>query len=253
MTTPSRAMVLAAGLGLRMRPLTEKLPKPLIPVAGKAMLDRVLDHLAASGVGECVVNTHHAGEMIAEHLADRKSPEVRLAPEPELLETGGSVNRALDELGPGPFFVVNGDVVWRDGEAPALQRLARAWDDDRMDTLLLLQGTVGAIGYDGAGDYFIEPEGERLGLLRRRREGAGAPFVFTGIQLLHPRLFDPAPGGRFSLNLLYDAALARGRLFGLVHDGEWFHIGTPEGLELAESHLGAAGPEVAKKAADDTP
>lgn len=242
MTTPSRAMVLAAGLGLRMRPLTEKLPKPLIPVAGKAMLDRVLDHLAASGVGECVVNTHHAGEMIAEHLADRKSPEVRLAPEPELLETGGSVNRALDELGPGPFFVVNGDVVWRDGEAPALQRLARAWDDDRMDTLLLLQGTVGAIGYDGAGDYFIEPEGERLGLLRRRREGAGAPFVFTGIQLLHPRLFSPAPDGRFSLNLLYDAAQTKGRLFGLLHDGEWFHIGTPEGLALAESHLGA-GPD----------
>ncbi len=245
MTTPQRAMVLAAGLGLRMRPLTERLPKPLIPVAGKAMLDRVLDHLAQSGVRECVVNTHHEGEMIAAHLADRESPEVRLAPEPELLETGGSVKRALDELGPGPFFVVNGDVVWRDGEAPAPKRLARAWDDEEMDALLLLQGTAGAIGYDGAGDFFIEPEGEHLGTLHRRQQGAGAPFVFTGIQLLHPRLFDPAPGGRFSLNLLYDAALARGRLFGLVHDGEWYHIGTPEGLELAESHLGA-GPEEAK-------
>ena len=250
MTTTQRAMVLAAGLGLRMRPLTDKLPKPLIPVAGVTMLDRVLDHLAASGVGECVVNTHHQGEMIAEHLADRESPEVRLAPEPGLLETGGSVFRALDELGPGPFFVVNGDVVWRDGEAPAPKRLAGAWDDDRMDALLLLQGTADAIGYDGAGDFFIEPEGERLGPLRRRREGAGAPFVFTGIQLLHPRLFDPAPDGRFSLNLLYDVAQSKGRLFGLVHDGEWYHIGTPEGLELAESHLGA-GPEEAKKAADD--
>ncbi len=252
MTPPQRAMVLAAGLGLRMRPLTESLPKPLIPVAGVAMLDRVLDHLAASGVGECVVNTHHAGEMIAEHLADRESPEVRLAPEPELLETGGSVKRALDELGPGPFFVVNGDVVWRDGEAPAPKRLAGAWDDDRMDALLLLQGTADAIGYDGAGDFFIDPEGEHLGSLHRRQEGGGAPFVFTGIQLLHPRLFDPAPDGRFSLNLLYDAAQAKGRLFGLVHDGEWFHIGTPEDLELAESHLGA-GPEGAKKVADDAP
>ncbi len=252
MTPPQRAMVLAAGLGLRMRPLTESLPKPLIPVAGVAMLDRVLDHLAASGIGACVVNTHHAGEMIAEHLADRESPEVRLAPEPELLETGGSVKRALDELGPGPFFVVNGDVVWRDGEAPAPKRLAGAWDDDRMDALLLLQGTAGAIGYDGAGDFFIDPEGEHLGTLHRRQQGAGAPFVFTGIQLLHPRLFDPAPDGRFSLNLLYDAAQTKGRLFGLVHDGEWYHIGTPEGLELAESHFGA-GPEEAKKAADETP
>jgi MurNAc alpha-1-phosphate uridylyltransferase len=239
MTTPSRAMVLAAGLGLRMRPLTEKLPKPLIPVAGKAMLDRVLDHLAASGVGACVVNTHHEGEMIAEHLADRESPEVRLAPEPELLETGGSVFRAIDELGPAPFFVVNGDVVWRDGETPALKRLARAWDDEEMDALLLLQGTADATGYDGAGDFFFQPEGERSGLLRRRRQGTAAPFVFTGIQLLHPRLFDGAADGRFSLNLLYDAALAKGRLFGLAHDGEWYHIGTPEGLALAESHLGA--------------
>ncbi|MCH7633821.1 MAG: nucleotidyltransferase family protein [Proteobacteria bacterium] len=252
MTPPQRAMVLAAGLGLRMRPLTERLPKPLLPVAGKAMLDRVLDHLAQSGVRECVVNTHHEGEMIAAHLADRESPEVRLAPEPELLETGGSVFRALDELGPGPFFVVNGDVIWRDGEAPAPKRLAGAWDEKKMDALLLLQGTADAIGYDGAGDFFIDPEGEHLGTLHRRQQGAGAPFVFTGIQLLHPRLFDPAPDGRFSLNLLYDAALARGRLFGLVHDGEWYHIGTPEGLELAESHLGA-GPEEAKKAADDAP
>ena len=252
MTPPQRAMVLAAGLGLRMRPLTESLPKPLLPVAGKAMLDRVLDHLAQSGVRECVVNTHHEGEMIAAHLADRESPEVRLAPEPELLETGGSVKRALDELGPGPFFVVNGDVIWRDGEAPAPRRLAGAWDDKKMDALLLLQGTAGAIGYDGAGDFFIDPEGEHLGTLHRRQQGAGAPFVFTGIQLLHPRLFDPAPDGRFSLNLLYDAAQARGRLFGLVHDGEWYHVGTPEGLELAKSHLGA-GPEEAKKAADDGP
>jgi MurNAc alpha-1-phosphate uridylyltransferase len=232
-------MVLAAGLGRRMRPLTEKLPKPLIPVAGKAMLDRVLDHLAASGVGECVVNTHHEGEMIAEHLADRESPAVRLAPEPQLLETGGSVFCAIDELGPGPFFVVNGDVVWRDGETPALKRLARAWDDEGMDALLLVQGTADATGYDGAGDFFFQSEGERSGLLRRRREDAAAPFVFTGIQLLHPRLFDPAPDGRFSLNLLYDAALTKGRLFGLAHDGEWYHIGTPEGLALAESHLGA--------------
>ncbi len=242
MTTPQRAMVLAAGLGLRMRPLTEKLPKPLIAVAGKAMLDRVLDHLAQSGVGECVVNTYHEGEMIAKHLADRQSPEVRLAPETELLETGGSVMRALDALGPGPFFVVNGDVVWRDGEEPALRRLARAWDDEAMDALLLLQGTADATGYDGAGDFFIDPEGERLGTLHRRQEGARAPFVFTGIQLLHPRLFDAAPDGRFSLNLLYDAAQARERLFGLVHDGEWSHIGTPEGLALAENQIGA-GPD----------
>lgn len=239
MTMPRRAMVLAAGLGLRMRPLTETLPKPLIPVAGEAMLDRVLDHLARCGVEECVVNTHHRGEMIAGHLADRNSPEIRLAPETELLETGGSVKRALDMLGPGPFFVVNGDVVWRDRGASAPERLAGAWDDEEMDALLLLQATASAIGYDGGGDYFIGPEGESLGPLRRRSPGIAAPFVFTGIQLLHPRLFDSAPDGRFSLNLLYDVAERRGRLFGLAHDGEWYHIGTPEGLALAESHIGA--------------
>ncbi len=235
-----RAIVLAAGLGLRMRPLTEHLPKPLIPVAGKPMLDHALDRLAAAGVTDCVVNTHYKGGMIASHLEGRRRPRIHLAPQPELLETGGGVKRALARLGRRPFFVVNADVVWRDGSDPALARLARAWDTKSMDALLLLQARAEVVAYEGAGDYNLGPRGR----LSRRGQGETAPFVFTGVQLLHPRLFAGAPDGPFSLVLLYDRAQAKGRLFGLVHDGEWFHIGTPVGLKLVERHLRAgAGTE----------
>lgn len=232
---PRRAMVLAAGLGKRLRPLTETVPKPLLAVGGIVPLEAVLDRLAAAGVEEAVINLHHLGERIEAHLAARQRPRIRFSREAELLDTGGGVARALRLLGREPFYVVNGKVVWFDGRIPALRRLAEGWDDRRMDGLLLLHPTVLAVGYEGPGDFFLEP----TGLVRRRREREVAPFLFTGIQILHPRLFADAPAGAFSLNILYDRALAAGRLFGLRHDGEWYQVSTPRQREAVERHLGS--------------
>jgi MurNAc alpha-1-phosphate uridylyltransferase len=236
MTTPriERAMVLAAGLGLRMRPLTDDRPKPLVELAGRTLLDRALDRLQATGVSRIVVNSHYRAEMVAAHLDGRA--DIILSPEEVLLETGGGVKAALPHLGEEPFFVVNSDAVWRDGPTPALQRLAVQWSDEHMDALLLLVPTPaipGAIIGD-RGDYYLEPDGAA----RRRAEGEIAPFLFGGIQILHPRLFDTAPDGPFSLNLLYDAAEAAGRLWGVRHDGEWYHVGTPGELAAAEAVFG---------------
>jgi len=231
--TPGRAMVLGAGLGKRMRPLTLTRPKPLIPVAGQALLDRALDRLAAVGVGQAVVNTHYLAEQIAAHLAGRQAPRISLRHEKTLLDTGGGVANALDELGTDPFYVVNSDALWQDRAVPALVRLADTWQDD-MDALLLLVAREDAIGHGGAGDY----ERDGSGRLRRRR-GDHATYVFAGVQILHPRLFAGARIEPFSLRLLYDKAEEAGRLFGLVHDGDWYHVGTPESLELAERRLAA--------------
>jgi MurNAc alpha-1-phosphate uridylyltransferase len=230
MTMPTHAMVLAAGKGLRMRPLTEHTPKPLIPVAGRCMLDRAFDRLDAVGVRHRVVNAHWLGEQIAAHLANHVG--VILSHEDVLLETGGGVAYALPLLGAAAFFVCNADIIWIDGARPALARLAEAWDESRMDALLLLQPVAAAFGYDGAGDFARAADGR---LRRRASSEASAPFVFTGVQMLHPRLFDGAPQGPFSLNILYDRAQAAGRLHGLVHDGTWLHIGTPETLADAEA------------------
>lgn len=235
--TVERAMVLAAGLGLRLRPATDSVPKPLIEVAGGTLIDRILDHLAAAGVEAAVVNTHHLGGMIEAHLRGRRRPRVLLSPEAELLDTGGGVLAALDRLGRGPFFVVNSDVLWLEGPKSPLGRLAEAWDDARMDALLLLHAAAGAAGCDGDGDFFID----RRGTLRRRGAREAAPFLFAGVQILHPRLFRAAPGATFSLNLLYDRAQAAGRLHGLVHDGAWFHVGTPAGLAAARARLEGRG------------
>jgi N-acetyl-alpha-D-muramate 1-phosphate uridylyltransferase len=230
---PDRAMVLTAGLGLRMRPLTDTRPKPLIEVGGRTMLDRALDRLAAVGVAECVVNTHHLGAMIHDHLAARTAPRIAFSDEAAPLETGGGIVRTLPRLGAAPFYVVNADVVWLDGRRPALARLAEAWDDSRMDALLLLHPTVRAVGYDGRGDFVLDP----LGLVRRRGESAVSPYVFTGIELVHPRLFAGAPDGAFSLNVLFDRAIEAERLYALAHDGEWFHIGTPAALAAGEAAM----------------
>ena len=230
---PKVAMVLAAGFGKRLRPLTETLPKPLVQVNGEAMLDRILDRLSEAGVRKAVVNLHHLGEVIEDHLKDREAPEIVLSPEAEILETGGGVKRALPQLGKEPFFVLNGDVLWLDGRRPALQRLAEVWDGRRMDCLLLLHQSVFAYGYDGRGDFMMDPNG----LVRRRREREIAPFVFAGMQILHPKLLDATPEGPFSLNRLYDKAAERGRLYGISHDGEWFHVGTPQDLKTAEAAM----------------
>lgn len=237
MTGFDSAMVLAAGLGLRLRPITERMPKPLVPVAGRTMLDRALDALDTAGVEACVVNTHYLGGMIETHLTERMRPRIHLSREDVLLDTGGGVARALPLLGDAPFYAVNADIVWEEAKGqPALNRLAQAFDAERMDALLLVVPVERAVGYDGPGDFFLDGDGT----LRRRGDARAAPFVFTGLQVLHPRLIRDVPDGPFSLNLLYDRARAAGRLAGLVHAGRWFHVGTLEGLHLAEAALGAA-------------
>jgi N-acetyl-alpha-D-muramate 1-phosphate uridylyltransferase len=237
---PVRAMVLAAGKGLRLRPITLSRPKPLVEVGGQTMLDGVLDRLAEAGAAEAVVNAHYLGQMIESHLQGRTRPRIHLSHEEALLETGGGVKKALPLLGEEPFFVINGDILWRDGKVPALRRLAEAWDGARMDALLLLQPTATAVGYEGLGDFVMD----QLGRLRRREEGEVAPFLFAGLQILSPGLFAGTPDGPFSLNLIYDRALAAGRLYGLRHDGAWYHVGTPEDLQRVEAALAPGGEQV---------
>jgi MurNAc alpha-1-phosphate uridylyltransferase len=239
MTAP-RAMVLAAGYGLRLRPLTATTPKPLVPVAGRTMLDRALDALAASGVDQAIVNVHHLGAQIEARLAERARmgllPVTEVSSETQLLDTGGGIANALPRLGSAPFLAVNADIVWEDGRVPALRRLAAAYDETKMDALLLLVASEGAIGFDGPGDFFLDEDGR----LVRRGERTSAPYVYAGLQMLTPTLFHGAPEGPFSLNRLYDRAAARGRLFGLVHDGAWYHVGTPEALKEADRILAGA-------------
>ena len=235
---PDTAMVLAAGQGLRMRPLTLDRPKPLIPILGKPMLDHALDRLAEVGVARAVVNSHYLGGMIEAHLKDRTAPVILPSPEAVLLETGGGVKQALPLLGPAPIYTVNADILWLDGPVPALRRLATHWDPETMDALLLLMATTKSVGYDGRGDYHMDP----LGRLTRRGELELAPFVFAGVQIVKPALFAAdTPDGAFSTNLIWDRAQAAGRLFGLAHDGLWFHIGTPEGLKEAQDLLAIGG------------
>ena len=225
-------MVLAAGLGTRLRPVTDTIPKPLVEIDGRPLIDHAIDRLASAGVEHVVVNVHYKAAMIAAHLARRDHPRVELSEEAELLDTGGGVARALPLLGEA-FFVVNSDVFWLDNEPTALLRLAAAFDPAITDAVLLLQRTATAVGYDGSGDYLLDP----LGTPRRRREGEVAPYLFAGIQLLHRRLFDEVPGPVFSSVRLFDRAEAAGRLAAIVHDGEWYHVGTPEGLALTRERL----------------
>ena len=231
---PRSAMVLAAGLGTRLRPLTDTIPKPLVEINGRSLIDHALDRLAAVGIGHVVVNLHYKAAMIADHLTSRDHPRIELSEEAELLDTGGGVARALPLLGEA-FFVVNSDVFWRDSGAPALLRLAAGFDPAAMDAVLLLQPTATAVGYEGSGDYFLDDKGNPT----RRREREAAPYLFAGIQLLHRRLFDELPGPVFSLVRLFDRAEAAGRLAAKVHDGEWYHVGTPEGLALTRERLAA--------------
>lgn len=236
---PGHAMILAAGLGTRMRPLTETTPKPLIPVAGRPILDRTLDRLAAAGVDEAVVNIHHLPDVMRKYLAARGNalPEVTISDETgALLDSGGGVNKALTLLGSSSFFVLNCDTVWDNAGADCLVRLAAAWDPERMDALLLLIPTHEAIGFDGKGDFFLDAAGR----LSRRGAADTAPYAFIGIQILSHGAFAHAPAGPFSLNLIYDRALEAGRLFGLVHEGHWWHVGTPDALDRTNRDLAKA-------------
>ena len=233
MTKPPRsAMILAAGLGTRLRPITDTTPKPLVAVGGRPLIDHALDRLAEAGVEHVVVNLHYKAAMIADHLTSRDHPRIELSEEAELLDTGGGVARALPSLGEA-FFAVNSDVFWLDNEPPALLRLAAAFEPATTDAVLLLQPMATAVGYDGSGDYLLDDKGNP----RRRREREPAPYLFAGIQLLHRRLFDEAPGGVFSLVRVFDRAEASGRLAAIVHDGEWYHVGTPDGLASIRERL----------------
>ena len=232
-TSPKTAMVLAAGLATRMRPFSLERPKALIEVAGKTLLDHALDRLAEAGVERAVVNTHHLAEQIERHLAGRRRPAITLSHERQILDTGGGIAQALPLLGADPFYVINAKILWRGGKQEALHRLAAGWDPARMDALLLLHPTVSAVGYDGLGDCTMD----QLGRIAFREPRGVAPFVYASIHITHPRLFAGAPDGAFPLRLLWERAAEAGRLYGLHHGGEWYHVATPQGLAEARLRL----------------
>lgn len=233
-SSPKTAMLLAAGLGERMRPLTDNKPKPLVEVAGKPLIEHALDKLEEADVATAVVNVHYFAEQIEKRLAKRVKPRVLFSDERALLlGTGGGVVKALPLLGAQPFFHFNTDSIWIDGARPNLQRLAEIFDPARMDVLLLLAATAESIGYAGRGDYSMLPDGR----LHRRRERDVAPFVYAGVAILAPALFAGAPAGPFSLTTLFDRAQDAERLFGLRLDGLWMHVGTPDAIALAEAAI----------------
>jgi MurNAc alpha-1-phosphate uridylyltransferase len=231
---PNRAIVLAAGLGTRMRPYNGHIPKPLVEIGGKSLIDYSLDRLADAGVESVVVNVHHLADILERHLAPRQRPHIVISDERgELLGTGGGIAKALPKLGDAPFFLVNSDTVWLDGVRPNFTRMAEAFDPQTMDVLLLLAATTNSIGYSGRGDFAMLPDGR----LRRRRENEVVPFVYAGAAVLSPELFADAPKGAFSLTVLFDRAAETGRLFGLRLEGVWMHVGTPEAVAAAEAAL----------------
>jgi N-acetyl-alpha-D-muramate 1-phosphate uridylyltransferase len=233
---PNRAIVLAAGLGTRMRPYNGHIPKPLVEIGGKSLIDYSLDRLADAGVESVVVNVHHLADILERHLAPRQRPQIVISDERgELLGTGGGIAKALPKLGVAPFFLVNSDTVWLDGVKPNFSRMADAFDLQTMDVLLLLAATTNSIGYSGRGDFAMLPDGR----LRRRRENEVVPFVYAGAAILSPALFADAPDGAFSLTVLFDRAAEKGRLFGLRLEGVWMHVGTPEAVAAAEAALAA--------------
>jgi len=228
------AMVLAAGLGERMRPITLRMPKPLVPLAGRPLIDHVLDRLASAGVETAVVNVHYLPDQLEESLRGRRrtKPAILISDERyELLDTGGGAKRALPKLGPGPFFIHNADTVWSEDASPALPRMLKLWNPETIDCLLLLAPLTSSIGYGGKGDFAMAQDGR----LERRGERQIVPFAFAGVSLCDQRLFADSPDGKFSLNLLWDRALAKGRLYGMRLDGRWMHVGTPEALAEAET------------------
>lgn len=231
---PTRALVLAAGLGQRMRPLTNSIPKPLVRLGGRPLLDHVLDRLADVGVAEAVVNVHYLPDQIEAHLRDRATPRITISDEREqLLDTGGAVKKTLHLLGSAGFFVHNSDSVWIENQGATLTRMIDAWNPDDMDSLLLLAPAESSLGYSGRGDFSVGDNGE----VRRRRKDETVPFIFAGASINHPRLFADSPDGPFSINMMWDRALSAGRLASIVLDGTWMHIGTPAALEDAERRL----------------
>ena len=227
------AMVMAAGMGKRMRPLTATQPKPLVRVAGKALIDHTLDRLAEAGVGKAVVNVHYLADALEAHLRERALPKVTISDERDaLLETGGGMIRAQAQL-PDPFFCLNSDNIWLDGPRSAFHDLSERWDADEMDALLLVVPHSSAANFSGKGDFHLDARGR----ITRRRPGRIAPFIYTGIQIVSHRLLRDAPDGKFSTNVLWSRALEEGRLYGLPFTGKWFEVGTPQAIGPTEDAL----------------
>jgi N-acetyl-alpha-D-muramate 1-phosphate uridylyltransferase len=227
-------MILAAGLGTRMRPLTNDRPKPLVQVRGKALIDHAVDRLVAAGVTMIVVNVHYKADMLKEHLAKRKDVEIRISEEhDELLGTGGGLLKALPNFEGEPFFVHNSDSIWVEGLGHALDRMKERWDPQEMDALLLMASMVTALGFEGTGDFNLDSEGHVSRVPDRRV----SPYAYPGVQLVHPRIFAPADGSSFSMNRLWDAAIEKGRLYGIRLDGVWIHVGTPDAVREADEFL----------------
>ena len=234
---PRAGMVMAAGLGTRMRPFNGQIPKPLVTVGGKALIDHVLDRLAAAGVVRAVVNVHHLADQIERHLKGRTAPQIVISDERAvLLGTAGGPVKAMPQLGPGPFYLVNSDTIWIDGVLPNLDRLATAFDGARMDALLLMAPTANATGYSGRGDFSMAADGR----LTRRGEREVVPFVYAGAAILTPAFFGGIPPGPSSMSPLFDRAAGAGRLHGLRLEGIWMHVGTPEAVAAAEAALVAS-------------
>ena len=231
--TVTRAMIMAAGFGTRMRPLTDDRPKPLVMVRGRTLLDHALDRLVAAGVTMAVINLHYRAQMVKDHLAKRHDIEIRYSMEEEILGTGGGVVRALPQFEGHPFFVLNSDSVWVEGATSALTAMQRLWDPERMDGLLLLAAMTTAMGYEGRGDFLLDVRGR----IARVPERTSSPYAYPGVQIVHPRLFAGAPEGDFSTNIMWDRAIAKGRLYGTRLDGVWIHVGTPEARDEAETYL----------------
>ncbi len=232
-----RAFVLAAGLGTRMRPLTDTLPKPLVPLAGRALLDHVLDRIAAAGITEAIVNVHYRAEQIEAHLSHRVQPRITISDERgQLLETGGGVRQALPHLGKDPFLLHNSDTVWTEPGPQNLRSLATAFDPSAMDALLLLADRRKSLGYGGRGDFHLSSDGRIV----RPAKGETAPFVFAGASIATPHLLRETPEGPFSLNRVWDRALGEGRLYGLPLVGTWMHVGDPAALAEAEALIAEA-------------
>lgn len=235
--TPRTAMVLAAGLGKRMRPLTDTMPKPLIMIAGKPLLDRTLDALAEAGVAKAVVNVHYLADQIVEHVRGRAAPQIVISDERgKLLDSGGGIVHALPELGPDPFLVLNADTFWIDRGHPNLERLALAWDGGRMDILLMLADPADTTGHSGPTDFLLDAEGRLF-----RARGAPEGLIYAGAAIVHPRVFAEAPPEPHSFNLYFDRAIAAGRLFGLPMDGHWITVGTPDAVVAAEAAIARHG------------
>jgi N-acetyl-alpha-D-muramate 1-phosphate uridylyltransferase len=227
-------MIMAAGLGTRMRPLTDDKPKPLVKVAGRTLIDHALDRLVAAGVTMAVVNVHYMSQMIMDHLAKRHDIEIVFSEESDaLLGTGGGVVKALPHFKNEPFFIMNSDTVWVEGIGHALDRMLARWDEDAMDALLLMAAMTTALGFEGPGDFNMAADGR----LSRVGEMRLSPFAYPGVQIAHPRLFDGAPSGGFSTNRMWDVAIMKGRLYGVRLDGVWIHVGTPEAVADAEAFL----------------